>query len=78
MKLLIINPQKKIFEGEVISVTLPGYLGSFQILKNHAPIISILVPGVIKVKDINNQILTFKIENGIVEAANNIINVLID
>ncbi|RYF97084.1 MAG: F0F1 ATP synthase subunit epsilon, partial [Chitinophagaceae bacterium] len=42
MTLEILTPDKKVFEGEVTSVTVPGTMGSFQILRDHAPIISTL------------------------------------
>jgi F-type H+-transporting ATPase subunit epsilon len=48
MFLEIITPEVKLFEGEVSSVTFPGQSGSFQVLKDHAPIISMLGEGDIK------------------------------
>ena len=50
MKLHIITPQHVIFEGEVDSVSVPGKDGSFQMLDNHAPIVSSLDKGTIKIK----------------------------
>lgn len=50
MQLEIITPVNKIFDGEADSVQLPGKDGSFQILDNHAPIISTLVEGVVKIE----------------------------
>ena len=49
MLLEIVSPEAKLFSGEVTSVTLPGVDGSFQILNNHAPIVSILGKGVVKI-----------------------------
>ncbi|MFA5574991.1 MAG: hypothetical protein WC994_08050 [Brumimicrobium sp.] len=49
MKLEIITPEKKMFEGEVEAVRFPGVNGSFQVLKGHAPIVSALKEGKIKV-----------------------------
>ncbi|HLW29779.1 MAG TPA: F0F1 ATP synthase subunit epsilon [Brumimicrobium sp.] len=49
MKLEIITPEKKMFEGEADAVQFPGIDGSFQVLKGHAPIISALTDGRIKV-----------------------------
>lgn len=49
MQLEIITPESNIFKGEVDAVQLPGLDGSFQVLKGHAPIISGLAKGVIKV-----------------------------
>jgi F-type H+-transporting ATPase subunit epsilon len=76
MHLEIITPQEKLFTGEVRLVQLPGSLGSFEILNNHAPIISSLKKGAIKV--INPEGLTkfFEIEGGIIEAKQNNIIIL--
>ncbi len=49
MQLEVITPETKVFNGEVVAVQLPGIDGSFQILNNHAPIISALKKGSIKV-----------------------------
>lgn len=49
MQLEIITPETKIFKGEVEAVQLPGLDGSFQVLKNHAPIISALAKGTVKI-----------------------------
>lgn len=78
MLLEIITPDKKIYSGEVTSVQLPGSLGSFAILKNHAPIISTLEKGKIKVVELSGQILFFEVEGGIVENKGNKIIVLVE
>jgi F-type H+-transporting ATPase subunit epsilon len=74
MYLEIITPEKKLFAGEVRLVQVPGSRGSFEILKNHAPIISTLDSGQVKVIDPENKTTFFDIEGGVIEAkANNII-----
>ena len=50
MKLEIVSPEAQLFSGEVSSVTVPGASGSFQILDNHAPIVSTLVAGRVKIE----------------------------
>ncbi|MDA9670042.1 F0F1 ATP synthase subunit epsilon [Flavobacteriaceae bacterium] len=50
MKLEIVSPEAQLFSGEVESITLPGASGSFQILNNHAPIVSTLVAGRVKIQ----------------------------
>ena len=77
MHLEIITPEKKIFEGEVRIATLPGSDGSFQILNNHAPLISLLKHGVVeyKTKDATNQVT---ITGGVVEVLKNKVIVLAD
>jgi len=50
MFLEIVTPEASIFQGEVESVTVPGVVGQFQILNNHAPIVSLLQEGKVKIK----------------------------
>ena len=75
MFLEIITPDKKVFSGEVTSVTVPGTKGSFQILNNHAPIISTLETGKVKVKGAQG-VQSFEIKGGVVEALKNKVIVL--
>jgi F-type H+-transporting ATPase subunit epsilon len=67
MRLEIITPDKKLFEGQVDAVSFPGIDGSFQVLKGHAPIISSLKEGKIKVNLSNDEkeidMLSGEIEN---------------
>jgi F-type H+-transporting ATPase subunit epsilon len=67
MRLEIITPDKKLFEGQVDAVSFPGIDGSFQVLKGHAPIISSLKEGKIKVNLSNEEkdidMLSGEIEN---------------
>jgi len=78
MFLEIITPDKKIFEGEARSVKLPGSKGSFQILENHAPIISTLKKGTLKVVDNHNEEHSFVVEGGVIENNKNKIIVLLE
>jgi F-type H+-transporting ATPase subunit epsilon len=50
MQLEIVSPEAQLFSGEVLSLTVPGASGSFQILNNHAPIVSTLVEGRVKIQ----------------------------
>ena len=50
MKLQIVSPEAQLFNGDVESITVPGTAGSFQILNNHAPIVSTLVAGEVKIQ----------------------------
>ncbi|KKX51482.1 MULTISPECIES: ATP synthase F1 subunit epsilon [Sphingobacterium] len=75
MKLSIITPDKIVFEGDATAVTVPGTSGSFQILKDHAAIISTLEDGkVIVQQGKDEQILDIK--GGVVEAKNNVVTIL--
>ena len=76
MLLEIITPDTKVYEGEVKLVQVPGSKGSFQILNNHAPIISTLDAGVVRVIDKNDRTTTYNISGGVVEVKNNRIMVL--
>jgi F-type H+-transporting ATPase subunit epsilon len=78
MFLEIITPDKKIYHDEVKRVRLPGSKGLFEILKNHAPIISTLEKGTIRVIDKNDLKLTFEVNGGIVENKDNNIIVLLE
>jgi len=78
MYLEIITPDKKVYEGEVKLIQLPGSKGGFEILKNHAPIISTLEKGVIKIKDQNNEEQLFEVDGGVVENKANKIIVLVE
>ncbi|MAJ50879.1 MAG: ATP synthase F1 subunit epsilon [Flammeovirgaceae bacterium] len=75
----IVTPDKKVFEGEVISATFPGTDGSFQILNNHAALVSTLGKGNIAfVKTLNNKSeeVQMEVHGGIVEVLNNKVTVL--
>ena len=50
MYLEIVSPEATLFAGEVTAVTVPGINGEFQMLENHAPIVSLLQEGNVKVK----------------------------
>ncbi|MCX2486001.1 ATP synthase F1 subunit epsilon [Pedobacter sp. MR2016-24] len=76
MTLEILTPDKKVFEGEVTAVTVPGTMGSFQILKDHAPIISTLEDGPVIIKSKTTDEETFIIKGGVVEVLKNKIIVL--
>ena len=76
MNLEIVTPDEKIFEGEAKYVQLPGKEGLFGILDNHAPIVSSLIKGRIKVEVLNGDIQYFEIGGGVVEMNNNKVIVL--
>jgi F-type H+-transporting ATPase subunit epsilon len=75
MHLEIITPDKKVFAGEVTSVSVPGTSGRFEMLTNHAPIISTLLNGKVKVKD-KEGVKTFEVKGGVVENFKNKIIIL--
>lgn len=78
MRLEIITPEEALFEGEVKLVQVPGKKGAFQILTHHAPIISTLEAGNIRVVLASGEEKTFPVESGVVECKSDIIQVLIE
>ena len=78
MFLEIITPEKKAFEGEVTSVIFPGVSGGFEILNNHAPIISALTKGDIRIITADKKTEHLSINGGVIEMQNNKIVVLAD
>jgi len=71
MQLELLTPDKVLFQGEVTSVSLPGTLGRFQILNNHAALVSSLTKGEVVVELADKSSETFEIEGGILEILNN-------
>ncbi|MCD4683727.1 MAG: ATP synthase F1 subunit epsilon, partial [Bacteroidales bacterium] len=76
MNIEIIDPDKTIFSGEADIVQLPGKDGSFEILNNHAPLISILKEGKVKITDKNKNSQFFEIKGGVIEVLKNKILIL--
>ena len=92
MFLEIVTPEASIYRGEVEAVTVPGVMGEFQMLKNHAPIVSLLQKGKVKVKGGVNAVegyetkfskgegnsIVLPIESGTIELNDNKIIILVD
>ena len=91
MHLEIVSPEAKLFSGEVESLTVPGASGSFQVLNNHAPIVSTLKKGQVRIQgniklDETNQTLFsqegantfFDIQSGALEMRDNKVILLPD
>jgi len=79
MNLEILTPEKKLFSGEVYGVQMPGISGSFEVLEKHAPLVSALRAGRIKVlKDKQNHFSFFEIQGGFVEVLNNKVTVRVE
>lgn len=77
MILDIVTPEQTCFSGEVDSITLPGDTGSFQILNNHAPLISLLKKGKLSFSSTEKE-CEMEISDGFVEVNHNKVTVLID
>jgi len=79
MNLEILTPEKKVFSGDVYGVQLPGITGSFEVLDKHAPLVSALKNGRLKIlKDKNHHVVYFDVQSGFVEVINNKVAVLVE
>ncbi|PNP96075.1 ATP synthase F1 subunit epsilon [Hoylesella timonensis] len=78
LRLKIISPEKRIFDGEVNRVTVPGTLGEFEILVNHAPIISSLESGKVSYEIATGELKQLEIESGFVEVQKNVISLCVE
>jgi F-type H+-transporting ATPase subunit epsilon len=75
MYLEILTPDQKVFSGEVTSVQVPGSSGSFEVLTNHAPIISSLERGNVTIRIAKDE-KVFTIDGGVIEVIKNKVVVL--
>jgi F-type H+-transporting ATPase subunit epsilon len=78
LNLEILTPERKLFSDEVYGVQLPGVAGSFEVLDKHAPLISALKSGRIKVLNDRNHTSFFEIRSGFVEVIANRVTVLVE
>jgi len=77
MNIVILSPEQEIFSGPVKAVRVPGSSGSFEMLENHAPVVSALDAGEVRLTLPNGEKKTFRIEGGFVEMLNNEISLLV-
>jgi len=75
LTLQVLTPEKTLYEGQVVSVHVPGSDGPFEVLKDHAPIVASLAnPGILLFKTMDGQSMKFNLLGGVVEVlANKII-----
>jgi F-type H+-transporting ATPase subunit epsilon len=93
MILEIVSPEASLFKGEITSISVPGVDGDFQMLNNHAPIVSLLQKGTVKITapsfkfsketadlftKINDQNVSLAISSGTLEMKDNKVIVLVD
>ncbi len=78
MTLEILTPEKKIFSGDVYGVQLPGIDGMFEVLEKHAPLISALKAGKLKILKDKSATSSYEIQSGFVEVLNNVTSVLVE
>jgi F-type H+-transporting ATPase subunit epsilon len=78
MTLEILTPERKIFSDEVYGVQMPGISGSFEVLDRHAPLVSALKPGRLKILKDKTHTESFDIQGGFTEVLNNKVTVLVE
>ena len=78
MRIEIITPDKTVFEGEVGSVRIPGKKGSFQVLTDHAPIVSTLAKGPITIIGKDGSETIYEADGGVIEMRKNKIILLVE
>ena len=78
MKLEILTPEQKVFSGDVYGVQLPGISGLFEVLDKHAPLVSALKSGTLKILKDKNASSLYTIQSGFVEVLNNKATVLVE
>lgn len=76
-RLEIVTPEKKVFTGDVSFVVVPGELGELGILPNHAPLVSGLKIGIVRVQQ-EGKPFKVAISGGFVEVRNNKVTILAD
>ena len=76
--LTIISAESKVFEGEVENVLVPGMIGDFLVLSNHAPCISSVRPGFLEFTEGTSKKQRYFVSGGIIEVVNNTVAVLVD
>ena len=78
MTLEILTPEQKIFSGDVYGVQLPGIAGLFEVLDKHAPLVSALKAGNLKILTDKTQTTSYTIKSGFVEVLHNKTTVLVE
>ncbi|MCL4141251.1 UNVERIFIED_CONTAM: hypothetical protein GTU68_066745 [Idotea baltica] len=77
MNLAILTPEQEYFSGEVNSVIVPGITGNFEILNNHAPLVSALKSGAVRITKVGGEVMSFDILKGFLEVSNNEVSLLV-
>ena len=77
-ELSVIAAESKVFEGEVENVLVPGMVGDFLVLPNHAPCISSIRPGFLEFSDGSSSKHRYFVSGGIIEVINNTVSLLVD
>ena len=77
-ELSIISAESKVFEGKVENILVPGMVGDFLVMANHAPCISSIRPGFLEFSEGTSDKQKYFVSGGIIEVINNMVSVLVD
>ncbi|MFZ1562365.1 MAG: ATP synthase F1 subunit epsilon [Saprospiraceae bacterium] len=77
MNLIVLTPEKEIYQGQITSVKVPGISGQFEILNNHAPIVAALGQGDVRILDAKGDKKIFTIKKGFIEVLKNEVSLLV-
>lgn len=78
LTLKIVTPERVEFDGTIVSIIVPGTLGRFEVLDNHAPIISSLEKGVVEYTTSDSEKKTLNILGGFVEVQKNVVSLCVE
>lgn len=78
LQLKVISPERIVYSGDVERVVVPGTIGEFEILDNHAPIISTLGKGRVSYTPVNGESVTLTVEGGFVEVQKNNVSLCVE
>lgn len=77
LKLIVLTPEEEYFQGNVKSVKVPGVNGQFEVLANHAALLSALNKGKVRIIREDGQKESFEIESGFIEVLRNEVALLV-
>lgn len=77
MNITVLSPDQEIFQGPISSVKVPGVGGQFEVLSNHAPIVSALREGEVRILKEGGEKMSFQIQKGFLEVLNNEVSLLV-
>lgn len=78
MQISVITPETQLYEGEITLLQVPGSNGSLEIMNNHAPLVSALGSGQVKIVPVGQETIYYSITSGVVEVNNNKVSLLIE
>lgn len=78
MRLILLSPAKTLFDGDVVSVTIPGTKGLFTVLPQHAPIITTIDKGILTINPVADEEFNYAVEDGFADVKNDVISVCVE